>query len=142
MRLHALGLLSVVVLTGCATEGPAPSVRIKAPQDDAVVLTTTITVELSAENIDVVPADGAPTPGRVHHHVFFDTDLSPAGQPIPAGAEGIFHLGTGDSTLIIQDLTPGRHRLISVLATGNHVPLIPWVVDTVYFTVDGRAEEN
>ena len=48
-------------------------------------------------------------------------------------------MGTGDSTLIVQDLPPGRHRLIAVLALGDHVPLDPWVVDTVFVTVEDRA---
>ncbi len=139
MRPLALSALCSLVLLGCASEQPAASVRIKAPQNDTVVQTGTVTVELSAENVDIVPADGTQTPGRAHHHVFVDADLSPAGQPIPAGVEGVFHMGTGDSTLIVQDLPPGRHRLIAVLALGDHVPLDPWVVDTVFVTVEDRA---
>ena len=139
MRPLILLALCSVALSGCATEQPSTSVRIKAPQDNAVVQTGTITVELSAENVDIVPADGTQTPGQAHHHVFVDTDLSPAGLPIPAGIEGIFHMGTGDSTLVISDLAPGRHRLIAVLALGDHVPLDPWVVDTIFVTVEGSA---
>ncbi len=136
MRRLAVLTLCSLALTACAGEQPPASVRIVAPQDNAVLQTGNVTVELSAQNIDIVPADGTPTPGRAHHHVFVDVDLSPAGQPIPAGAEGIFHLGTGDSTLIIQDLQPGRHRLIAVLALGTHVPVDPWAVDTVFITVE------
>ncbi len=139
MRPSAFFLLSLVVLMGCATEQPSASVRIKAPQDDAIVQTGTITVQLSAENVDIVPADGTQTPGQAHHHVFVDADLSPAGLPIPAGVEGIIHMGTGDSTLVISDLEPGRRRLIAVLALGDHVPLDPWVVDTIFVTVEGSA---
>ncbi len=35
----------------------------------------------------------------------------------------------------LKDLTAVRHRLIAVLALGDHVPLDPWAVDTVFFTV-------
>jgi hypothetical protein len=135
VRPFAPMVLCGVILLGCAGEQPA-SVQITAPQDDAVLQSGTVTVELSASDVQIVPADGSPTPGRAHHHVFVDVDLSPAGQPIPIGEEGIYHMGTGDSTLIIQDLAPGRHRLIAVLALGDHVPLDPWAVDTVYMTVD------
>ena len=137
MRPIVLFAVCCLLLLGCAAEQPSPSVRIKAPQNDAVAQTSTVIVELSAENVDIVPADGTQTPGQAHHHVFVDVDLSPAGLPIPAGVEGIFHMGTGDSTLIIQDITPGRHRLIAVLARGDHVPLDPWVVDTIFVTVEG-----
>lgn len=138
MRPLAHLALSFLILLGCAGEQPSPAVKITSPQNDAVLQTGNVTVDLSAENIDIVPADGVPTPGRAHHHVFVDADLPPAGQAIPVGAEGIFHLGTGDSTLIVQDLAPGRHRLIAVLALGNHVPVDPWAVDTIFVVVESQ----
>ena len=132
-------LLAFAALAACAAE-PAAVVRIAMPQDDAVITADSLRVVLSASGVAIVAADGLPTPGRAHHHVFLDADLTPAGQPIPAGLPGVTHLGTGDSIVTLRDLAPGRHRLIAVLALGNHVPLEPWAVDTVYFTVEPTNE--
>jgi hypothetical protein len=129
-------LLACLIASGCAADQEVASVRIEAPQDGAVIEADSVHVQLSASGIEIVPADGLPTPGRAHHHVFLDADLTPAGEPIPAGLEGVFHLGTGDSSITLHDLTPGRHRLVAVLALGNHVPIEAWVVDTVYFSVE------
>ncbi len=49
--------------------------------------------------------------------------------------EGLKHLGTGASSWTFKNVEPGQHRLIAVLALGDHVPLDPWVTDTVTFTV-------
>ena len=118
------------------------AVQIEAPLDGTIIHTDTVNVTLSATGVEIVAADGLATPGRAHQHIFLDVDLTPAGEPIPAGVEGIYHLGTGASAYTITELTPGPHRLIAVLALGDHVPLDPWVVDTVHFTVDEPKQEN
>jgi hypothetical protein len=125
----------VALLAACAAE-PAASVSIEAPRDGDTISADSLSVVLSASGVEIAPADGANTPGRAHHHVFLDADLSAAGQPIPAGQPGIVHLGTGVSEVTLTGLVPGRHRLIAVLALGDHVPLDPWAVDTVFFTVE------
>jgi hypothetical protein len=132
-------LLGFTALVACAAE-PAAVVRIAAPLDGSAITADSVRVVLSASGVQVVAADGLPTAGRAHHHVFLDADLTPAGVPIPAGLPGVTHLGTGDSTVTLRGLTPGRHRLIAVLALGNHVPLEPWAVDTAHFTVEPRGE--
>jgi len=132
-------LLTFAALAACAAE-PAAVIRIAAPRDDAVITADSLHLVLSASGVEIVAADGLPTPGRAHHHVFLDADLTPAGEPIPAGAPGVTHLGTGDSIITLRNLTPGRHRLIAVLALGNHVPLEPWVVDTLHFSVEPTNE--
>jgi hypothetical protein len=129
-------LIASAFALACASEPPAVTVRIDAPLEGAVITADSVQVELSASGVEIVPADGMATPGRAHHHVFLDADLTPAGAPIPAGLEGVTHLGTGVSSLVLSGLTPGRHRLIAVLALGNHVPLEPWAVDTLHFSVE------
>ncbi len=129
-----LACLVLVTLSACARE-PAASVRIVTPEEGAVLSGESIVINLSAAGIDIVPADGLPTPGRAHHHVFLDVPLPAAGSPIPVDLPGVVHLGKGDSTLTLTDVAPGEHTLIAVLALGNHVPLDPWAVDTVRFAV-------
>ena len=136
MLRYLVPILVFAALAACAAEPPPASVSIQAPAHGASLAQDSLRVVLSAAGIDIVPADGLPTPGRAHHHLFLDLDLTPAGEPIPAGLPGITHLGTGDSVVVLSDLTAGRHRLIAVLALGNHVPLQPWAVDTLFFTVE------
>ena len=47
----------------------------------------------------------------------------------------VIHLGTGVSEYTLEAVAPGPHRLIAVVADGMHVPIQPWVVDTVAFIV-------
>jgi hypothetical protein len=44
-------------------------------------------------------------------------------------------MGNAASEFRFDSVQPGQHRLIAVVADGVHVPLQPWVVDTVTFTV-------
>ncbi len=136
---NSLNIIALAALAACATE-PAATVRIDAPHDGDTISADSVRVALSASGVEIAPADGNDTPGRAHHHVLLDADLPPAGQPIPAGQPGIVHLGTGVSEVTLSGLAPGRHRLIAVLALGNHVPLDPWAVDTVFFTVEVAPE--
>ena len=73
--------------------------------------------------------------GAGHHHLFLDTDVSEPGVPVPTVPGAVIHMGDGSSEYVLEGVEPGEHRLISVVADGLHVPLQPWVVDTVTFTV-------
>jgi hypothetical protein len=41
------------------------------------------------------------------------------------------HLGTGTSEYTVASLAPGRHRIIAVFASGDHVPMPSVARDTV-----------
>lgn len=113
--------------------GP-PQVVIVEPGDGDTVIGPAVTVRLQAHGLAIVPA-GDTTPNSGHHHLFLDRDLTPAGTPIPTEPGYIVHLGTGGDSYTFNSVTPGRHRLIAVVADAVHVPLQPWVVDTVHFVV-------
>src|SRR6266542_1703007 len=74
-------------------------------------------------------------PGTGHHHLFVDRDLTWVNDTIPKGSPGILHLGRGQTEFALDSLTPGRHRVIAVIADWRHIPLNPLVADTVTFTV-------
>ncbi len=112
----------------------APKVRITAPQNNAVVTGTSVHVVLEAQGIEIAPASEE-RPGTAHHHLFLDTDLTPADVKIPQGTTGIIHLGRGQTDFTFEKVAPGAHRLIAELADFNHIPLKPPAVDTVRFTV-------
>lgn len=112
---------------------PASTVSIVMPTAGAA-LSSTVTVELSS-TVQIVPA-GDLTPATGHHHIFLDADLTAADVPVPSVPGSIIHMGDGSSTYTFEDVAPGEHRLIVVVADGVHVPLQPWVVDTLTFTVN------
>jgi len=126
------GVLALV-FAGCTTK-PSPRVRIVQPGDGGTLTTAEVHVVLEAQGVEIVPATEL-RPGTGHHHLFLDTDVTPLDDKIPQGVTGIIHLGRGQSDFTFTDVAPGEHRLIAVVADGDHVPLKPPVVDTVRFGV-------
>ena len=98
------------------------------------VMGSSVTVRLTMTGVPIVPA-GDLTPRTGHHHLYLDADLTDASAPVPTVPGSIVHMGDGSSEFTFEDVGPGEHRLIAVVADGVHVPLQPWVVDTVTFTV-------
>jgi hypothetical protein len=120
-------------MEGMPMSGVRHTVSILEPADGSTVTGPALTVRL-ATNVPIVQA-GDMTPGTGHHHLFLDGDLSPEGEPIPAVPGTVVHLGNGASEFTFDAVSPGRHRLIALVADGAHFPLVPFVVDTVMFTV-------
>lgn len=112
-----------------AAAPPARAMIVQPADGDSVGPDVRLT--LGAEGVEVVAADGQRVQGRGHHHLFIDTDLTPPGSVIPAGVPGIVHIGTGASEWTVSGLTPGAHRIIAVLAYGDHVPMEGVATDTV-----------
>jgi Domain of unknown function (DUF4399) len=127
----------VVAATAAAQAKPAAAsavkVHITSPKQDAVITGANVQVTLTAEGIEIAPV-AEHKAGTAHHHLFLDTEVTPADAPIPVGVAGITHLGKGQTEYTLQ-VAPGAHRLIAVLADPDHVPLKPLVADTVRFTV-------
>jgi len=117
-------------------EEPAGTVTIVTPTEGAQIEGSTVTVQLSTD-VQLLPA-GDMTEGPGHHHLYLDADLTPPDQPVPTVPGEIIHMGDASTSFVFEDVEPGEHRLIAVVADGVHVPLQPWVVDTVTFTVTGN----
>ena len=113
---------------------PNPSMEIVTPQDGDTVPGPAVMARLSALDFVVVPA-GDTTPNSGHFHLFLDRDVLAAGEPIPAEPGQIIHLGTGADSLNLEGVAPGAHRLIGVVGDAAHVPVQPWIVDSVRFFV-------
>lgn len=146
-------LLALGLLAACgADEGAemaseaetAPEATAMAEPEAAVYLTVEfpeaadgvadVTATMTVDGIRIVPA-GDTTSGTGHHHLYLDTDLAPAGQPVPAIPGKVIHMGDGSSEYVFEGVPVGSHRMIAVVADGVHVPLQPWVVDTVDFEI-------
>lgn len=113
---------------------PAVSVTILEPADGTEVDGPDLRVVLTASGIEIVPA-GELRDGTGHHHLYLNADLTPAQAPVPTVPNQIVHLGQGQSEWTFEGVPPGVHRIIAVVADGLHVPIQPWVVDTVFVTV-------
>jgi hypothetical protein len=109
------------------------TVTILEPAEGATITGSTVNVRLAATGIPIVPA-GDLTPGTGHHHLYLDADVTATGVPVPTVPGSIVHMGNAASEFRFDSVAPGTHRLIAVVADGVHVPLQPWVVDTVTFT--------
>ncbi len=117
-----------------AMDAPIGTVTITQPAAGSTVMGSTVTVQLSVAGFPIVVA-GDMTPGTGHHHLFLDADISADTVPVPTVPGSIVHMGDGSSSYTFENVSPGQHRLIAVVADGAHVPLQPLVVDTVVFTV-------
>ncbi|MEX2527641.1 MAG: DUF4399 domain-containing protein [Gemmatimonadota bacterium] len=149
MSLTLMSLTATAFLVACGgtdappatdmAESPAPTeaatqVWFESPVDGEVVEGPDVLVRFGHSGIELVPPD-EPRPGEGHHHIFVNVDVTPMGQVIPAGREGIIHMGDASSEYLLEGLEPGAYRLITVMADGLHIPLDPPVVDTVNITV-------
>ncbi|MSR20097.1 MAG: DUF4399 domain-containing protein [Gemmatimonadetes bacterium] len=118
-------------------ETPPPpaafTVTILEPAEGSEVTGPVVTVRLAA-TVPILPA-GDLTPNTGHHHLYLDADQTPAMVPVPSVPGSIMHMGNAASEFRFDSVQPGPHRLIAVVADGVHVPLQPWVVDTINFIV-------
>jgi Domain of unknown function (DUF4399) len=137
--LTALCALGLAACGGSQDSGesmsmPMSSVTITEPANGATVAGPNVTVRLAVTGVQIVPA-GDMTPGTGHHHLYLDADVASTTAPVPSVPGSIVHMGNAASEYTFENVAPGPHRLIAVVADGAHVPLQPLVVDTVNFTV-------
>jgi hypothetical protein len=144
-------MLAPFALIGCGDGAPEPSdapvpaqeaeapsvpgtVSILEPQDGSTVTGPDLRVVMDVSGLQVVEA-GVFEPGTGHHHIFLNADVTPMDAVIPVDQPGIVHLGLAQTEYVFENVPPGEHRLIAVVADGAHIPLDPPVVDTVFVTV-------
>lgn len=120
-------------------DGPIGTVAITSPTEGAEVVGPDVTVQLGVSGFELRPA-GDLTRGTGHHHLYLDTDVTDPREPVPTLPQSVIHMGDASSTYTFENVEPGEHRIIAVVADGVHVPLQPWVVDTVNFTVVESTE--
>jgi hypothetical protein len=133
--LPVLALCALLAACGGGEDGgPIGTVTITSPTEGSVVDGPAVTVQLSVSGFELRPA-GDLTVGTGHHHLYLDTDVTDPREPVPTLPQSVIHMGDASSEYTFPNVAPGEHRLIAVVADGVHVPLQPWVVDTVHFTV-------
>jgi hypothetical protein len=104
-------------------EQPGDAAAVLVSPADGDTVTSPVPLEMSAEAVDIVPAD-APEVGEAHLHVIVDAGCAETGELIPgpsdeAAAEGYNHFGDGSTEGEIE-LEPGEYELCVQLADGVH----------------------
>ncbi len=140
-----VGLGTALMVLGC---GGADEPQAETPMDESVVEGRVAIVQpadgdevaagpvlfvMETEGIEIVQA-GNMDPGTGHHHLIVDGDVDWT-LPIPNDPGVHYHMGLAQTQFTLEDLTPGEHRVIAVVADGVHIPLDPPVADTITITV-------
>lgn len=116
--LTAAAAVTLLALTGCASQMSAPSqnVSILEPADGATV-GTTFKVRFGVKGVEVAPA-GDIVANSGHHHLLINLDSLPAGESIPFSEKHI-HFGKGQTEAEVK-LAPGTYKLTAQFANGAH----------------------
>jgi hypothetical protein len=123
----------VIDETPSASAPAMAAATIVEPANGAEVDPGPVRVRLSAQNVTIVPA-GTAQPNSGHHHLLLNVPAPAEGQAIPAGQEGVVHLGQGQTEYVFENMRPGQYTLLAVIGDATHL-VLPQVIDTVQFTV-------
>lgn len=146
-RFGAVAMIAVVLVgcggdTGDQSQDAAPeaeavpepgTVTIVQPADGAELEAGPILFVMETEGVEIVMA-GNMDSGTGHHHLIVDAEVDWA-LPIPNDPGVHYHMGQAQTEFTLEDLTPGEHRIIAVVADGVHIPLDPPVSDTITVVV-------
>lgn len=138
---YGIPLAAALAIVACSSE-PATSdvtVTIDSPAEGDTITGTSVHFTLGATGIEIAPAVDA-RPETAHHHLYLDADFPQVEASIPMGVGGVVHLGQAQTEYTWENVPPGAHRVIAVLADPGHIPLRPWVTDTVNFVVIAPAD--
>lgn len=109
-----------------------PSVDLSGPA--AIEEGDDLELELSAEGVEIVKADGERSKDTGHFHVLVDQEPPDEDTPIPAAVENkIIH--TPDEAVTVSGLEKGEHTIWLILGDGQHYPWEPPVMDKLTVTV-------
>lgn len=133
-RLALVVLLSAAAACSKKPETSDVTVSITSPAEGDTVTGSAVHITLNETGIEIAPAADA-RPETAHHHLYLDVDFPQSEATIPMGVAGIVHLGQAQKEYHWEGVTPGPHRLIAVLADPGHIPVRPYVTDTVNFVV-------
>ena len=139
-----LGIGACLIVAACAKkdDAAAPSavtVSITTPAEGDTLGGTAVHIALGATGIEIAPAADA-RPETAHHHLYLDTDFPQLEAAIPMGMAGVVHLGQAQTEYHWENVPEGPHRIIAVLADPGHIPLKPYVTDTVNFFLKHPAD--
>lgn len=96
-----------------------------------------VTINLEAENFDVVPANEYEGGKEGHYHLLIDKEPYSSGDDIPFDDENVYHYSDGKTNTVI-DLDEGEYRLHIQAGDGEHKAL-PLTNDVLVTVVDDAS---
>ncbi|MBI2658072.1 hypothetical protein HYX08_05255 [Candidatus Woesearchaeota archaeon] len=97
-----------------------PSIAISSPKDNELVKISKVTVELKAENFEIVPVGVPVKEGEGHFHVWLDSDKRV----------------TTDSLVAFENVVSGKHTIVAELVKSDHSSLSPKIIKTITINVE------
>lgn len=137
-RIRTIAAVTLLTLAAAACAGDGAdevSLSISSPDEGASIEGNVVELDLDADGIDIVAADGDTSGDTGHFHVFIDREPLAAGETIPK-EPGIIH--STDDPIQITGLSTGEHTIAVVYGDGTHAR----IGDTearVTVTVEGPA---
>ena len=96
-----------------------PNLEIVSPKDNELIKNSQVTVELQAENFNLVPVGSDVKDGEGHFHVWLDSE------------EKI----SQETKFIFDNVVSGRHSIVAELVKSDNSPLSPKVSKTISIEV-------
>ncbi|MBI2101983.1 hypothetical protein HYT53_05225 [Candidatus Woesearchaeota archaeon] len=97
-----------------------PSLKIVSPKDGELIKSSKVTVQVDAENFNIVPVGEPVKENEGHFHVWLDSEKKV----------------TPDKTMTFENIVSGRHTIVAELVKSNHSSLSPRVAKTITINVE------
>ena len=101
----------------------SPVVNIISPQENELIKSSTVDVEVSAENFNLVPVGSPVKEGEGHFHVWLDNEKK---------------LGM-QTKFTFENVASGKHTITAELVMSNHSSLEPKVTKTITINIESGA---
>lgn len=97
-----------------------PILNIISPKEGGLIKSSKVTVELKAENFNIVPIGELVKEGQGHFHVWLDSEK----------------IVTADSIVTFENVASGRHSIVAELVKSDHSSLSPKVTKAITINVE------
>lgn len=97
-----------------------PAVKIISPKDEELIKSSKVTVELEAENFNIVPVGEPVKDGEGHFHVWLDSDKKVI----------------SDNVVTFENIVSGRHSIAAELVKSDHSSLSPKITKSITINVE------
>ena len=98
----------------------SPTLNIISPAESQLIRNSAVTVELQAENFNIVPVGAPVKENEGHFHVWLDSEKRI----------------TSENILVFENVGSGRHSIVAELVKSNHSSLSPKVIISVFFSIE------
>lgn len=97
-----------------------PTLTIVSPRDGELIKDLKITIELQAENFNIVPVQEPVKEGEGHFHIWLDSDKKI----------------TPDNIVTFENVVSGKHTIVAELVKSDHSSLSPKVTKSIAINVE------